>query len=366
MQKSNVYLVAIQSSIPETYSSVDLCKAYYPEAQAGRKTAKYASLLSAKIGLTSRTAVLDLAALPVKRLKDARFSPKNWGVDMLRQLMAQSGVQDIGFASVAYNISSHDEVLPNLACQITQTLGLNMDSMPQVLPFYGCAGGIFALNSALAYCQQHQRAAAVFTFDQCSWICNPLFDHSDPQFKENLRANLLFSDGAVAALLVPEHMMTPKLAERALKIIDIDTGYSPGDAIKMNGVHFLVGDDVADAMPPLVAQKSVRPLLAKHGLQAAQVPEWSIHQGGMTVLDKFKDADILGLTDAQISASRDLFIQYGNFSAPSCLFVLEKHFTAAKLTQQMGAGPGANKGLVLGFGAGYYFGTLLYERVVLR
>ena len=354
MQNSNVYLVAIESSIPDVYAPSDLVKAHYPEEKIGRKTAKYASLLSAKMGLASRTSVLDLAALPEKQLKDQRFAPKAWGVRMLRDLMAQSGVSDIGFASVAYNISSHQEILPNLACQITQELGLDLDAIPQVLPFYGCAAGIFALRSAVEYCQKNQRAAAVFTFDQCSWINSPLHDHDNPLFRENLRANLLFSDGAVAILLVPQALMTPSLAKRALRVVDTDVGYSPGDAIKMKGELFLVGDEVANTMPQLVAAKSVRPLLAKHGLGAAQVQEWSIHQGGANVLDKFKDTNILGLTDAQLEASRALFFQFGNFSAPSCLFVLERHFHAPVGKSSTGA--------VVGFGAGYYYGTLLYEK----
>ena len=157
--------------------------------------------MNAKIGSGKRGAIIDWAAFPEKKLKDPRFAPKNWGVNMLRELMNQTGLKDIGFASVANNITSHEEILPNLACQIAQELGLN--AVPEVMPYYGCAAGIFSINSAMAYCQKNKRAAAVFVFDQCTWICNPVYDRHDPLFKENLRANLLFGDGAVAALLVP-------------------------------------------------------------------------------------------------------------------------------------------------------------------
>ena len=54
----------------------------------------------------------------------------------------------------------------------------------------------------------------------------------------------------------------------------------------------------------------------------------------------------------------ELFYQYGNLSAPSCLFVLESFFNDQAYEQKKG-----KKGMVVGFGAGYYLAAFLYEWV---
>ncbi|MGK7950248.1 MAG: 3-oxoacyl-[acyl-carrier-protein] synthase III C-terminal domain-containing protein [Xenococcaceae cyanobacterium] len=117
---------------------------------------------------------------------------------------------------------------------------------------------------------------------------------------------------------------------------------------------FLVGKGVSETMPSLIAEKSIRPLLGKHSLTPQKVTEWSIHQGGIPVLEAFKDDSILSLSDEQIQRSKDLFKKYGNFSAPSCLYVLDSFFQEKQIHNN-------SYGLVTSFGAGYYFGSFLYH-----
>jgi predicted naringenin-chalcone synthase len=122
----------------------------------------------------------------------------------------------------------------------------------------------------------------------------------------------------------------------------------------MNNGSFLVERDVPQVMPPLVMDKLVRPAMARLEGTANEVAEWSIHQGGPAVLDEFcKDAH-LGLTSQQAVRSRDLFQQYGNLSGPSCLFVLDDYFHRP-------AEQATDLGMVVGFGAGYYFGLMAYQ-----
>jgi predicted naringenin-chalcone synthase len=62
------------------------------------------------------------------------------------------------------------------------------------------------------------------------------------------------------------------------------------------------------------------------------------------------------LTAAQLADSADTFEEFGNLSSASCLFTLRRQFE--RPTRD------ATKGMVVAFGAGYYFGSLLYERSV--
>jgi hypothetical protein len=139
-----------------------------------------------------------------------------------------------------------------------------------------------------------------------------------------------------------------------LRIIDVDTGFRLGDAITMKRGHFLVGDDIKGTMPELVASESIAPLLTRNEMAPADIPDWAIHQGGLPVLMKFRDNGILGLTDRQLADSAASFAEYGNLSSASCFFTLRQQFERPSIAP--------SRGMVVAFGAGYYFGSFLYEK----
>jgi predicted naringenin-chalcone synthase len=107
-------------------------------------------------------------------------------------------------------------------------------------------------------------------------------------------------------------------------------------------------------MPNLVSDKVIKPLLQKHGLTHNDVLEWSVHQGGFPVIERFQENDILGLNDTQLEASKAMFAKYGNVSTPSNFIVLESIINQNQ--SKIG-----DYGMIVGFGAGYYFGGVLYQ-----
>ena len=125
----------------------------------------------------------------------------------------------------------------------------------------------------------------------------------------------------------------------------------------MIGNRFLVGNDLKNIIPELVSKELVLPLLENNGLGISQIAEWSIHQGGEALLDGFLNPDVLGLSVDDIARSKKMFEMYGNFSSPSCFFVLDSFFN------EDSTGKTDKFGLMLGFGAGYYIGALLYQWV---
>ncbi|MDJ0799709.1 MAG: 3-oxoacyl-[acyl-carrier-protein] synthase III C-terminal domain-containing protein [Calothrix sp. MO_167.B12] len=297
--------------------------------------------------------VIEPTIFPRKKLLSNDHTPKNWGLTFLQKISDSIDLSEIGFISVAYNATSHQEILPNLACQIAMDAGLELDKMPNEIAYYGCASGIFSISEAIDYCRTHQRAAFVYVFDQCNWITNPIYDMDNPNFKASLRAHSLFSDGGVGILLIPETMRY-QFPGPLMKIIDINKKFQLGDVIKMEESFFLVRKGVSETMPALTAKCSIKPLLEKHSLTPEQITQWSIHQGGLPVLSAFKEDSILGLSDEQIQRSKDLFQKYGNFSSPSCLYVLNSFFQDKQTHKN-------SYGIVTSFGAGYYFGSFLYQ-----
>lgn len=352
MRNDDVFVVDIATLLPPRYRAEDVLGRVYGQPGIADDIRTLATRACRSTGVSTFSSVLDFDAYPSKRLVAECHTPKRWCgalIDAVSMMLPRS---EIGFLSVAYNISSHVDVLPNLACQVAREEGLDLRAAPQELPHYGCAAGILQIESAADFCRRTGSAALVIVLEQCTWAYRPVCRRESEGFRASLRAHLLFSDGAAAVLVVPGSMIGR--FDTALRIIDVRTGFELGDTISMRNGHFLVGEDVGGTMPGLVASQCVRPLLAKHGLAADDVRDWAIHQGGLPVLRQFARADILGLSKAQLADSVDTFEEYGNLSSASCVFTLRRQFDRRV--------PRGTKGMAVAFGAGYYFGSILYER----
>ncbi|MFH1051870.1 MAG: 3-oxoacyl-[acyl-carrier-protein] synthase III C-terminal domain-containing protein [bacterium] len=353
--KNNVYIAGVHTILPELYPAEVVAEFVYPVEQAGELVNRLAKKALRSIGIKNRPFVRSEEKYPEKALAKDEYHPENWGRQMINHFLQYVKPEEVGFLGVSYNVTSHIDFLPNLACRIAEATGLNLDLPPEELPYLGCAASFFSLKSAIDYCSKNDKAAVVFNFDQCSWLCNPVMDPKHPEFTSSLKANLLFSDGAAGLLVVPESMKE-RFNSHLLKIIDLDTAYHCGAEIKMNQGRFLVGDKVKSVMPGLASNMILRPMLKRNNLTKEQITEWSVHQGGKPILESFKEDEILGLTDEQIQRSMHMFEEYGNFSSPSCLFILDSFFNEPK--------NGKNSdtlGAVIGFGAGYYLAAMLYS-----
>ncbi len=351
MCNNDVFVVDIATLLPPRYRAEDVLSHVYGQPGIADDVLTLARRATRNTGVRTFSSVLDFDVYPSKRLIAECHAPKRWCGALMDAVSIMLPPGEIGFLSVSYNISSHVDVLPNLACQVAQEKKLDLIAPPQELPYYGCAAGILQIESAVDFCRRSGRAALVIVLEQCTWAYRPVCDRDDEDFRASLRAHLLFSDGAAAVLIVPRSMIAS--FESGLRIIDVATGFRLGDAIAMRNGHFLVGDDVGGTMPDLVASESVRPMLSRHGLAADDVRDWAIHQGGLPVLKTFARPDILGLTDTQLADSVGTFEEYGNLSSASCLFTLRRQFERPT--------PNGTKGMTVAFGAGYYFGSMLYE-----
>jgi len=352
MRNNDVFVADIATLLPPKYRAEDVLRHVYGQPGITNDILTLATRASRNTRVRTFSSVLDFDAYPSKRLIDECHTPQRWCGALVDAVSIMLPPGEIGFLSVSYNISSHADVLPNLACQIAREKNLDLVAPPQELPYYGCAAGILQIESAVDFCRRTGRAALVIVLEQCTWAYRPVCERESADFRASLRAHLLFSDGAAAVLIVPQSMISG--FDNALRILDVGTGFRLGDALAMRNGHFLVGDDVGGTMPGLVASESVRPMLAKHGLATRDVRDWAIHQGGLPVLRQFGRPDVLGLCEAQLADSASTFEEYGNLSSASCVFTLRRQFDRHA--------PRGTKGMAVAFGAGYYFGSMLYER----
>ncbi|HIN31550.1 TPA: hypothetical protein EYM82_22035 [Candidatus Poribacteria bacterium] len=349
---NRVYIASIKSIFPKGYHPDIAVDVLYPADKAGEKLNLYAKRVAKALGLKKRYSVLDADFFPKKKLSKKEYHPLHWGKQILRQLSEKIDPKKIGFISVSYNISSHTDVLPNLACQLSLDTNLELDAMPEEISYYGCAGGLFSLKSAVEYCQRNQGAAYVYTFDQCSWLANPIFDERHQDFKANLITSLLFSDTGIGLLIIPENMKD-EFDQPLLEIIDYKTHFQLGTAVSMREGYLVLDDNIKSTLPNIVSAKLIKPILKRQNLTIDQIREWSLHQGGLPILQSFTDKRNLNIGTDRIERSRQMFYEYGNLSAPSAFVVLESFLKE-----------GGNKdsyGIIASFGAGYYLGAFLYR-----
>lgn len=349
--EENVYIVGVKSFFPKIYDVIDITNIIYNEKLCSSKVNKLAKRLTMATQIKSKAITIDLEQFPELIVSDEN-NPLNWGTQIVTHFLNDIKKEEIGFISVSYNTSSHKDFLPNLSFQIANATQLNIKAPPQEIVNYGCASGIFSIFSAVEFCQKNDSSAFIMAFEQASWNTHPIYDETNKNFKASLKGHTIFGDGSAGVLLASGK--TAEQFEKKLKILDVLVDFQYGDAIKSENGIFLVGDGVKDVMPDLVSDKVIKPLLQKHGLKSNCIKEWSIHQGGFPVIERFKEEDVLGLSEIQLEASKSMFVQYGNVSAPSNLIILES------ILDQNTAIKG-DYGMIVGFGAGYYFGAVLYQ-----
>ena len=351
---NDVFIGATTTTFPSPLPALQVAEKCYPPHLCSDHVTTLAKRFAANFGIKRRTICIDLERIPEKVLTHASHHPLAWCTTLIENLSTVLPIDQIGYLGVAYNATLHTETLPNLACQTAMQTDMAPEIAPEEFAHYGCAGGFFPLQTAIQYCRCNQKAAIVIVLDQCSSRCSFCYDPSDTMFKMDLKANLLFSDGAAAVLLIPERMR-PAFARPVLKIIDLLLDFHLSDTIRFTETRFILGEQLKNEIPPIVVDSVIQPILAKHSLMPADIAEWSIHQGSKAILARFADPALLGLTDHQLSRSAHLFEQFGNMSAPSCFFVLDSFFREGHNHQQ------PRYGAVVGFGAGFYQACLLYS-----
>jgi predicted naringenin-chalcone synthase len=351
---TDVYVAASASIFPPSLPSNEFADKFYPTHLCSERTNRLAQRVAKSFGIQQRTSCIDLQRIPEKVLCDPSHHPLSWCTDLIQQLSSEISLTDVGYLGVAYNTSLHTNSLPNLACQAAMACHIQPEIPPQELSNYGCAGGFWPLESAVQYCQRNEKAAIVIVYDQCTSRTSFGYDHKDPQFAMDMKVNLLFSDGAVALLIIPERMRE-KFEKPLMKIKDVSLNFHLSNLIKFNDTRFVIDDQIKNNVPLLVNQLMIEPMLGRHRMSAKDIAEWSIHQGGREVLAKFGTPEVLGLTPTQLARSLQLFERYGNMSAPSCFLVL--HSFLNEPTHEKSK----RMGMMVAFGAGLYMAALMYQ-----
>jgi len=217
------------------------------------------------------------------------------------------------------------------------------------LPIFGlgCAGGVIGLARAAEMARAMPGKTVLCLVVE---LCTLSFRRGD-HAKSNIVATALFGDGAAAALL---------------RCGDGDDG----PAIIATGEHTwpnsldIMGWDVADdglravfsRDIPRLMEAELEPIvdefLVRHALRLDDIDRFVCHPGGPKVLDAFEQ--VFGLRPEALDEARGVLRDYGNMSAASILFVLER-----TLARSRAEGRPWGRALLTALGPGFTAGFAL-------
>ena len=213
------------------------------------------------------------------------------------------------------------------------------------LPIFGlgCAGGVLGLARAAAMARAEPGCRVLFL---CVELCGLTFRLAD-RGKSNLVATALFGDGAAAALIACDGPAGPALAAwgehtwpDSLEVM----GWRIGD----DGFGVLFSRDI-----PAIVRNDYRAacdaFLERAGMPLGGFDAILCHPGGAKVIAALEEA--FGLPAGAMRHAREVLRTFGNMSAVTILFVLERAL----------AGEPPGRWLLSSLGPGFTAGFLVLE-----
>ena len=208
---------------------------------------------------------------------------------------------------------------PGPDVRVTKDLGLPAHVKRVHLGFMGCNAAFPALQTAATACCADPDAVVLVV---CVELCTlHLHVRNDP---DTVMGNALFADGAAAAVVTARDVAVPGAA---LELGDFETTLAP---VGEDELAWSVGDEgfemILGAYVPRIIDDHVTdalaPLLRRTGLAVGDIPQWAVHPGGRSILDKVESR--LGLAEKQMLPSREVLREAGNMSSATILFVLAR------------------------------------------
>ena len=231
-------------------------------------------------------------------------------------------------------ISSTGVATPSLEARVAGRLGFRADVERVPVFGLGCAGGVSGLSiaSRLA-CSRPGSIVLLVAVEVCT-----LAFRLDELTKANIVATALFGDGAAACVL--------RAYDGGAATVEMSGQHTWPDTLdimgwKIDPQGFGV---IFDRTIPPFAQQHIAPavagILARGGLVLEDVDRFACHPGGSKVIAALELA--LSLEQGSLDHERAVLAEYGNMSAPTVLFVLDRiiHAGLPSRTLLTAMGPG--------------------------
>jgi alkylresorcinol/alkylpyrone synthase len=213
-------------------------------------------------------------------------------------------------------VSTTGIATPSLDARCAEKMGFRSDIRRVPVFGLGCAGGVNGLALASQLASANPGTAWLFvTVETCSISIR--LNSDDPAA---VVATALFGDGAAAAVvtsgrhsLAHIHGSAEKLWPDTLRIMGWEVE-DPGLAVVFDR-----------AIPPFVESQlaeAIDGITAQLGTTRDEIDRFCCHPGGVKVIDAIETS--LHLNQGELNLEREVLRDFGNMSAPTVLFVLER------------------------------------------
>jgi alkylresorcinol/alkylpyrone synthase len=213
-------------------------------------------------------------------------------------------------------VSTTGIATPSLEARVGPRLGLRGDVRRVTVFGLGCAGGVngLALTGTLAAADPGSHWLFV-TVETCSISIR--LDSEDPAA---VVATALFGDGAAASVVGGNGAGIATIVGAAEKLWP-DTLRIMGWDIEDPGLAVVFDR----AIPPFIEAElatAVDEMLGQLGVERGSIDRFCCHPGGVKVIDAIEAA--LQLPQGELNLEREVLHDFGNMSAPTVLFVLDR------------------------------------------
>ncbi|WP_298914670.1 hypothetical protein [uncultured Algimonas sp.] len=235
-------------------------------------------------------------------------------VDAARQALDDAGWR-AEQVDILVTVSSTGIATPTLEAQAKSRMGFRDDALRVPLFGLGCAGGVSGLNVARELAHANPSAKVLLVVVE---TCTLSFRKARPK-KADIIATILFGDGAAAAALSSEESGV-RVDRGASKTWD-DTLPIMGWEVDEDGLAVVFDRSIPDFVTEEM-RAATDAACAQMGLERDMLGRVVAHPGGAKVVDALEAS--LGLGGGSLDIERDILRDYGNMSAPTVLFVLDR------------------------------------------
>jgi alkylresorcinol/alkylpyrone synthase len=213
-------------------------------------------------------------------------------------------------------VSSTGIATPSLEARAAGRLGFRADIERVPVFGLGCAGGVSGISIAARLAQSRPGSVVLVVAIE---LCTLSF-RLDELTKANIVATALFGDGASACVL--------RSGGTGIAEVEMSGQHMWADTLDVMGwtVDPLGFGVIFDrAIPPFAEERmapAVSGILNRAGLELSDIDRFAFHPGGKKVVTALERA--FSLSQGTLNHERDILAEYGNMSAPTALFVLER------------------------------------------
>jgi alkylresorcinol/alkylpyrone synthase len=236
-------------------------------------------------------------------------------VDVVQQALARADLSADEIDTIV-TVCSTGIATPTLEARVAGKLGFRADVSRVPVFGLGCAGGVSGLSIASRLAQARPGTNVLFVALE---LCTLAVRH-DELTKANIVAASLFGDGAAEVVLRAGDGGATRIEASGEKLWP-DTLDIMGWSVDPEGFGVVfqrtIPDFVTENMGPAVNE-----ILARIQLEHDDIDRFICHPGGTKVILALERAFSLG--QGTLDHEREVIADYGNMSAPTVLFVLER------------------------------------------